>query len=220
MPNYTGIVVAGYGNKDYFPGLVRYDIDGFTPFGLRAAGPETSSISDDNNASVRAFAQSEMAETFMEGIDAQNREFIGTSLERLFERIPDLVARALGFDVAANAEIIANVNKELGLTLEGFYDELNKFTREQFTSPVLDAIRHLDKSDLAAMAESLVSITALKRRVSLNAETVGGPVDVAVISKHDGFVWIKRKHYFDIDLNRSFMSRYLMADEVGGANGS
>jgi hypothetical protein len=29
--------------------------------------------------------------------------------------------------------------------------------------------------------------------VSLDAETVGGPIDVAVISKCDGFVWVKRK---------------------------
>jgi len=28
-------------------------------------------------------------------------------------------------------------------------------------------------------------------------ETVGGPIDVAVLSKGDGFVWIKRKSYFD-----------------------
>ena len=41
----------------------------------------------------------------------------------------------------------------------------------------------------------------------MQAETVGGPVDVAIISKADGFVWIKRKLYFRPELNQErFMS--------------
>jgi len=39
-------------------------------------------------------------------------------------------------------------------------------------------------------------------------ESVGGPVDVAVISKGDGFVWIKRKYYFDSDINKHFFDKY------------
>lgn len=58
------------------------------------------------------------------------------------------------------------------------------------------------------MAEALVSLTAFKRRVSMDTETVGGPIDVAVISKGDGFVWIKRKHYFGADLNPQFFAKY------------
>lgn len=37
---------------------------------------------------------------------------------------------------------------------------------------------------------------------------VGDIVDVAVISKKDGFVWIKRKHYFNSELNPQFFRRY------------
>ena len=39
-------------------------------------------------------------------------------------------------------------------------------------------------------------MTGLKRHVTTDEESVGGPVDVAVVTKCDGFVWIKRKHYF------------------------
>ena len=37
---------------------------------------------------------------------------------------------------------------------------------------------------------------------------VGGPVDVAVISKGDGFVWIRRKNYFDSQDNYKFFNKY------------
>ena len=41
----------------------------------------------------------------------------------------------------------------------------------------------------------------------MSDETVGGPIDVAVVSKGDGFIWIKRKHYFDPVLNQRFIAR-------------
>ena len=60
------------------------------------------------------------------------------------------------------------------------------------------------------MAETLVHLTLFKQRVSSNVnETVGGPIDVAIISKGDGFIWIKRKHYFKPDLNPTFITNYL-----------
>jgi hypothetical protein len=58
------------------------------------------------------------------------------------------------------------------------------------------------------MAESLVNLTSFKRRVTLDAETVSGPIDVALISKGDGFIWMKRKHYFDGEKNPHFLRNY------------
>ena len=65
----------------------------------------------------------------------------------------------------------------------------------------------LPKEELAEMAETLVSLTSFKRRMTPEAETVGGPIDVAVISKGDGLVWVKRKHYFDRNLNLRYFER-------------
>ena len=61
----------------------------------------------------------------------------------------------------------------------------------------INAVSLLSKEDLAEMAESLIYLTYLKRRITFAEESVGGAVDVAIISKGDGFVWIKRKMYFD-----------------------
>ena len=69
-------------------------------------------------------------------------------------------------------------------------------------------VSSLPKPELATMAETLVNLTSFKRRVSTDAETVGGPTDVALISKSDGFIWIKRKHYFKPELNHHFFANY------------
>lgn len=58
------------------------------------------------------------------------------------------------------------------------------------------------------MAEALVNLTGFKRRITESRETVGGPIDVAVILKVDGFIWVKRKHYFPPELNQHFFANY------------
>ncbi len=69
-------------------------------------------------------------------------------------------------------------------------------------------LEFMPKDELAEMAETLVNLTAFKRRMSPTPESVGGPVDVAILSKGDGFVWVKRKHYFQSELNQHFFANY------------
>jgi hypothetical protein len=61
--------------------------------------------------------------------------------------------------------------------------------------------------ELAELAETLVLLESLKERVTRPSASVSGPIDVAVISKNDGFIWIKRKHYFDPKLNPRFFGK-------------
>jgi hypothetical protein len=79
--------------------------------------------------------------------------------------------------------------------------------REESQSAVEDMVEFMPKQDLADFAEALVNLSSLQRRVNSGFETVGGPIDVAVISKSEGLVWVKRKHYFAADLNARFLNR-------------
>jgi hypothetical protein len=92
--------------------------------------------------------------------------------------------------------------------------KLGAFRRQKFTDPILAVLDGLPKDELAAMAEALVGLTSFKLRVSEGSESVGGPIDVAVISKGDGFVWIKRKHYFPQVLNPHFIPNYMSQDDA------
>lgn len=93
-----------------------------------------------------------------------------------------------------------------------FDNAIDDVIGKQYISPLVDTVAYLEKEDMADMAESLISLTFLKRRMMSSEESVGGPVDVAIISKSDGFVWIKRKHYFQKELNHQFFSNYYKND--------
>lgn len=74
--------------------------------------------------------------------------------------------------------------------------------------PIIENVALLPKDELGTMAEALANLTNFTRRIGLEEETVGGPIDVAVIPKADGFVRIKRKHFFEPELNPRIIAQY------------
>jgi hypothetical protein len=57
--------------------------------------------------------------------------------------------------------------------------------------------------DAMELAEFLVDTTKKFYRFLPGADIVGGDTDMATVTRHEGFKWIKRKHYYDRALNRT-----------------
>ena len=55
--------------------------------------------------------------------------------------------------------------------------------------------------DAIDLAEYLAELTIGFSRFAPGASVVGGPVEIAAITKHEGFKWVSRKYYFQRDLN-------------------
>lgn len=91
--------------------------------------------------------------------------------------------------------------------LRNLRDQAFKGIETESRKEIEDMVEFMPKPELAKMAEALIDLTSMKRKVSRGLETVGGPVDVAVISKSEGFVWVKRKHYFPAEINARFFER-------------
>ena len=56
-------------------------------------------------------------------------------------------------------------------------------------------------ADAIEFARFCADVTVGYARFSPGADVVGGPIDVAAISRHEGFKWVQRKHYYPTDLN-------------------
>jgi hypothetical protein len=55
--------------------------------------------------------------------------------------------------------------------------------------------------DAVEVAEFLVRTQIEFSRFQVGAQVVGGPIEIATITKHEGFKWVARKHFFTKDLN-------------------
>jgi hypothetical protein len=209
-PSDSGVVIAGFGDGEIYPSLKSMVFGGMADNILRWEVLREIKISHDSNAVIKPFAQQEMVEAFMEGIDPNCDDVIKAYWRTIMNQFPQDVTNALPFlDASQKAALTSKLHTAGEHILNEFARRLVEYQQEHHISPVVDAIAVLPKDLLAEVAESLVNLTSFKRRISMtSAETVGGPIDVAVISRGDGFVWIKRKHYFKPELNPQFMSQY------------
>lgn len=201
----SGLVIAGYGEDEIYPSVITFDVEGVIEDKLKYRRNEDKChrIAAGGECRIIAFAQDDMVAAFMNGINPQVLFFLESYLGKAFSRLPDLL------DNATITEIeLKRFRTETGKLLQEFFDEFSKHLSEEQSHPVLRMVTALPKDELAAMAEALVNLTAFKRRITESMETVGGPIDVAVISKGDGLVWVKRKHYFPADLNQHFFANY------------
>lgn len=55
--------------------------------------------------------------------------------------------------------------------------------------------------DAIELGRFLVHSSVMFSRFLPGAQVVGGPIEIAAITKHEGFKWISRKHYYDRAMN-------------------
>ncbi len=206
----TGLVIAGFGNDEIFPAVYAILIHGVVNGKLKYKVLYNQKIDNkQSTASIIPFAQHEMVAIFMEGVDPDYNNVINGYIDEIFDKYPKaLIESLINLTEEEKSDLLAVLSQQSKNILDKFSKDMLEYRRKNYIDPILSAVSVLPKDELAEMAESLVNLTSFKRRVSMQEETVGGPIDVAVISKGDGFVWIKRKHYFDADLNHQYFANY------------
>jgi hypothetical protein len=205
IDGYTGIVIAGFGSKDIFPSLISYVTSGAIKGYLKYKKDKFSQINNEKDYDIIPFAQSDTVNTFLYGISESYLEVIEKSFDKhIIKTLSEMDNSIL------SEKNKAAVKNDLLNKWQLVVQAIVEYSQDHYFIPILKAIRTLPIEELASMAESLVNLTSFKRKVAVdeNSYTVGGPIDVAVISKGDGFVWIKRKHYFSSEYNHHFFENY------------
>ncbi|MGY1705316.1 hypothetical protein ACI79C_12130 [Geodermatophilus sp. SYSU D00697] len=150
---------------------------------VRQASADAVSVTTDRPAIIVPFAVNDHVRLFMEGIHPDLRRWFGGVLGELNERH------------GVEAAVTDRFNRLLD-------DRINDHGRQ-----VIDAVRFLPKADLAEFARQMVAFTAFRLRMSMAVEVVGKPIDVAVVSRAEGVVWVRRTQYFPSELNPQLLAR-------------
>lgn len=107
---------------------------------------------------------------------------------------PEAITRILTGTSLDTAVALAN----LGLPVPQAQQTTAAIQQQVQTQLVVPAMPIQDAIELA---EFLVHATIQFVRFSPGEATVGGPIEIATITKHEGFKWVARKHYFQARLN-------------------
>lgn len=100
--------------------------------------------------------------------------------------------------IKGHSGFIGNVLRELGVP-EDQIEPAVELIGSRMDAPLVQAPMPIqDTIDLAVF---LVNTAINFSRFIPGPQTIGGPIDVAAITKHEGFRWVQRKFWFQAELN-------------------
>ena len=203
--SWTGLVFAGYGDDDIYPATVSTKVADVFDKKVRFFTEDEKKINENNRGVIMPFAQRDVIDTIITGMSPDMNKTLSRTFNNFLKGYNDYLINLIKEKEPKLAKNLETLGTDI---CKQFVDEIEKVMQVKHIEPTVNTVSILSKEDLAEMAESLIYLTYLKRRISSDEESVGGPVDVAIISKGDGFIWIKRKHYFEKEFNPHFMKNY------------
>lgn len=206
---FIGVVISGFNQDDLFPSSISFKIITIdNSFVIEHI--EENSVNKETSVVLTPFAQVDTITNFLNGIDDSTAFQIITYFTKVIEEYSDKLIQVINSSNIIDSEKsfkLNEINEDKNKICYDFSIFIDKLKKENH-NPIIKSMESLPKEELANLSESLINITSMKLKVQDNLETVGGDVDVAIITKGDGFIWTKRKHYFDKTLNPQFFRRH------------
>ena len=191
------LVFSGYGAEQEYPSLVSTVVcEGFDHHvNYHIREEDIVCISDEKPVAVCPFAQRDVILAILRG---QYREWARKVYRNLKKLMEDADENIFIPESEESDFEFRSLLHEIDYS-DLFYDKIdNKFRRlldknqREWEKTLMD----YDVKSMAALAESLIDLTGFQRILTFQQEGVGGPVDVAVITKNDGFTWLNRKSWY------------------------
>jgi hypothetical protein len=108
---------------------------------------------------------------------------------------PEAITRLIiGFGTALPAVLSEN----FGLSPDQLAPALS-IIQQRLQAPIV--MPPMPIQDAIDLAEFLVDATIKFKKFHVGFPTVGGPIEIAAITKHEKFKWVQRKHYYKDSLN-------------------
>lgn len=192
----SGIVIAGFDKKTLKGSYCAFEMILNSKKKVEIAN-ETEEINVKNNT-FKIFAQSDVIESFFNGIDE-------TLLEDISENINNYINQTIEY-MLTNAKNNRSISEDNLKKIRESFEEIknNPMIREEFLNDIdnlkvdikkniLYEIEGMPKKELINMAKSLIKITRLKRILTSERITVGEEVTSYILSLKDGVEIFKEK---------------------------
>jgi hypothetical protein len=204
---FSGVVISGFGTTQLLPACVSVEVMSPLLDQRRIRKQTQYEISRERRTGVFTFAQSQATSQTIIGLDAVAGQVITGILHSQYSdtlsNVVNLIQQNFQITEPQKSKIEDQLIEICIATLENAQAKIKEFTDSNIAS-FHNTLEHLPKDEMALVAETLVNLNSFQKKVRGSAETVGGPIDVAVITRGDGLVWMQRKHYFDAKLNPHF----------------
>jgi hypothetical protein len=195
LEDVTGLVFAGFGEEERYPNVVTYFASAIVGGYLKRAEASADAIDTDTKSKIRVFADSEVTNAFIRGIDFNlERRLYGGFRMMMGGLVDQVIAAFPQADPAQRDEVRTRFqNGFVPRYVEAFRGMIADYQQQTFVNPILRVLEIASRTELAQTAKELVGLNIFKKRIMAQKETVGGAIDVATISRENGFQWFSRQ---------------------------
>lgn len=188
--DYAQLVFTGFGSEQTYPSLISAIVcDGFNRH-VNYFIEDRICISDETPVAICPFAQKDVVMALLRGL---HPNWSSQACNGLRGKIMPRLMRPEGnFDPGLYRDIQSIRTDDLK---DRFIKDLSRAADRNLKSWE-KALEKYDLRSMAELADSLIDLTGFHKILTFQQEGVGGTVDLAVISKNEGFTWLRRKSWY------------------------
>jgi hypothetical protein len=194
LEDVAGLVFAGFGAEERYPALVTYYVSAIVCGIVKRAELGVDQVNNEQRSALRIFADSAATTAFIRGIDSNLENWVYGNVQAMMHRLAAQLIEAFpNADAASREAVRGRFLDELGPRhFEAFYRAVAEYQQRIFINPVFHVLDVATRKELAETARQLVELNVFKKRIMAQKETVGGAIDVCIISRDDGFQWASK----------------------------
>ena len=185
----TYLVFAGYGETEPYPSICKCVVTGIKE-GKIQYDKGISIISDNQESKIFAEGQPDIIEAITYGVQTKRIDDICNRLSKL---IKELVKLQNQYQNTPNLHLDAIDDGTIRQEVKEVIDN----SKELHFKQLKDLVKGYNLQEMACLAENLIKATELHRKITFQQESVGGLIDLAVITREDGFQWLNRKSWYE-----------------------
>ena len=195
LEDVTGLVFGGYGDDDRYPAVTTWFVSAIINGIVKRTESSTDAIDTDTRSRIRVFADSEVTNAFIRGVDFNlERRFYGGFQTMMNVLVEKVVSAFPETDASKRANVMQNFQQDfVPRYLQSFHMMMAQYQQSAFINPILRVLEIAGRKELGDTARELVGLNIFKKRIMAQKETVGGAIDVAVISRDGGFQWASKQ---------------------------
>ena len=191
LEDVTGLVFSGFGSDDRYPAVVTVYMSAIVGGIVKRGQPVVDAIDSEVRSRIRVYADSEVTNAFIRGIDFNLERRLYGGFRVLLHGLVDQLVEAVPLnDPAVRESVRGRFQREfVPRYFEALHRTISDYQQQAFINPILRVLEIAAKNELAETARELVGLNVFKKRITAQKQTVGGAIDVAVISRENGFEW-------------------------------
>lgn len=195
LEDITGLVFGGFGADEPYPAVVTYNVSAVIEGIVKRARIDETHIDGDVHAAISLYADSEASYAFLRGIDVGLEGRIYGTFHAAAGQLVEKVVGEFGDIDPVRREAVRReaLSEHVPQAVQDCYEAINAHQQQAFIDPVLAVVEISTRQDLAETVHDLVALNIFRKRITAQDPTVGGAIDVAVISRDAGFLWWKRQ---------------------------